>query len=113
MGTPEDVATEKHFTQRLVDYVACSKCGKRVSNLVGKELVVRAWVECPECLAEAPKPTEYPDLQKKLEIMPLEDLGRTMFWLTGFMSEQSKEHWDKFCEAIKSSPCFPKEEVKW
>lgn len=35
-----------------IDYVTCSKCGKRVSNKTGKELVVRAWVECPECMTE-------------------------------------------------------------
>ena len=32
------------------DYVHCSRCGKQVSNRVGRELVVRAWVECPECI---------------------------------------------------------------
>ncbi len=30
--------------------VHCSRCGKRVSNQVVEELVVRAWVECPECI---------------------------------------------------------------
>ncbi len=30
--------------------VHCSKCGKRVSNQVVEELVIRAWVECPECI---------------------------------------------------------------
>jgi DNA-directed RNA polymerase subunit RPC12/RpoP len=34
----------------IIDYVACSRCGKQVSNKVGVELVVRAWVECPECV---------------------------------------------------------------
>jgi DNA-directed RNA polymerase subunit RPC12/RpoP len=32
------------------DYVRCSRCGKQVSNRTGKEMVVRAWVECPECI---------------------------------------------------------------
>ncbi len=36
-----------------IDYVTCSKCGKRVSNKVGKELIIRAWVECVECLMGA------------------------------------------------------------
>lgn len=36
-----------------IDYVTCSKCGKRVSNKLGKEVVVRAWVECVECLMGA------------------------------------------------------------
>lgn len=30
--------------------VHCSKCGKRVSNEVPEDLVVRAWIECPECI---------------------------------------------------------------
>lgn len=38
-----------------VEHVACSRCGKRVSNQVvvpGEDgLVVRAYVECPECIA--------------------------------------------------------------
>ncbi len=36
-------------------FVSCSRCGKRVSNwLPSKEgIIVRAWVECPECIEEA------------------------------------------------------------
>ena len=30
--------------------VKCSICGKPVSNEVSEELVVRAFVECPECV---------------------------------------------------------------
>ena len=31
-------------------YVRCTVCGKKVSNEVKQDmLVVRAWVECPEC----------------------------------------------------------------
>ena len=38
------------------DHVSCSRCGKRVSNVVPVDtLVVRAWVECPECVAADPK----------------------------------------------------------
>jgi phage FluMu protein Com len=29
--------------------VRCSRCGKRVSNEVNGDIVVRAFVECPEC----------------------------------------------------------------
>ena len=54
---------------------------------------------------EKQKALECQALQKKLESMTLEDLGRTMFWLTGFMSE--KDCWDTFCEGVKSSPYFP------
>lgn len=35
-------------------FVTCSRCGKRVSNVVlslmKEGIVVRAWVECPECM---------------------------------------------------------------
>lgn len=38
------------------DHVSCSRCGKRVSNVVPvADLIVRAWVECPECVAADPK----------------------------------------------------------
>ncbi len=37
----------------MVGVVTCSRCGKRVSNEVQEELIVRAWVECPECLEKA------------------------------------------------------------
>lgn len=34
--------------------VLCSRCGKSVSSALSAPVVVRAWVECPECLgAEA------------------------------------------------------------
>lgn len=35
--------------------IRCSNCGKIVSTPVPKNTVVRAWVECPECLEEAEK----------------------------------------------------------
>jgi len=54
---------------------------------------------------------ELHELQKKLEAMPLDDLGRTIFWMAGFMSEQDREYWDKFCEAIQSSPYFPRKYI--
>lgn len=31
------------------DYVRCCRCGARCSRDVEGKLVVRAWVECPEC----------------------------------------------------------------
>ena len=30
--------------------VLCSRCGKSVSSALSAPVVVRAWVECPECL---------------------------------------------------------------
>jgi len=38
----------------MADYVTCSDCGKRVSNSTGTEIVVRAYVQCPECLEKEP-----------------------------------------------------------
>lgn len=32
--------------------IHCMKCGKSVSTPVPPETVVRAWVECPECMEE-------------------------------------------------------------
>jgi len=49
---------------------------------------------------------ELSELQAKLETLTLEDLGRTFYWLVGFMSEQDREYWDKFCEGIQSSPYY-------
>jgi len=30
--------------------IHCMKCGKSVSTPVPKDTIVRAWVECPECI---------------------------------------------------------------
>lgn len=32
------------------NYVMCMRCGKRVSNVLPVEIMVRAFVECPECI---------------------------------------------------------------
>lgn len=51
--------------QTFGQYVRCSRCGKRVSQYVNvegdpsfapaktKALIIRAWVECPECIQSA------------------------------------------------------------
>jgi len=40
---------------RYVEHVHCSRCGKRCSGVDPQlGLVVRAWVECPECIASDP-----------------------------------------------------------
>lgn len=43
----------------------------------------------------------------KLEQMQIKDVGLTLFWMAGFMSEQDREFWDKFCEAVQTSPYYP------
>lgn len=30
----------------------CGKCGKSVSNEVPDDTIVRAWLECPECIED-------------------------------------------------------------
>lgn len=50
---------------------------------------------------------ELHEIQAKLEAMAQDDLARTMFWLAGFMSVQDRKFWDKFCEAVQSSPYYP------
>lgn len=39
-------------------FICCSRCGETVSNevrAVGKNgIVIRAWVECPECIEKGP-----------------------------------------------------------
>ena len=40
----------------MSDWVRCSRCGKRVSNVVPGDLTVRAFIECPECIAAAAAP---------------------------------------------------------
>jgi len=34
--------------------IKCSRCGKGVSSLVPDGVILRAWVECPECLEKIP-----------------------------------------------------------
>lgn len=61
----------------MSNFVACSSCGKRVSNVIGDEsidIVVRAYVECPECIEKLPDKepgmvdgVEYDALKKQFE----------------------------------------------
>jgi RNA polymerase-binding transcription factor DksA len=46
--TPEQQARERmpDGTYR----VCCSRCGKSVSSPLPLPVIVRAWVECPECI---------------------------------------------------------------
>ncbi len=32
------------------NFLRCSRCGKQVSTLVPHNTIVRAWIECPECV---------------------------------------------------------------
>lgn len=44
--------------------IHCSRCGKSVSTEVPHDTVIRAWVECPECIG---KDTVQNDLLAALE----------------------------------------------
>jgi DNA-directed RNA polymerase subunit RPC12/RpoP len=35
--------------------LVCSKCGKAVSTPVPDNTIVRAWIECPECIKKEPE----------------------------------------------------------
>lgn len=39
--------------------IHCSRCGAAVSTAVPSDTVIRAWVECPECVI-SDKPTKEP-----------------------------------------------------
>ena len=51
-GHPEyetEVIWHKENLQEI-NYLHCSECGKQVSSSFPRDVVVRAWIECPECL---------------------------------------------------------------
>ncbi|MBA7663070.1 hypothetical protein ES703_71108 [subsurface metagenome] len=52
---------------------------------------------------------ELQEVKAKLEQMDMVDVGLTLFWLAGFMSEQDREYWDKFCEGIQASSYYPRD----
>lgn len=37
-----------------MERIHCNQCGKSVSSEVPSDTIVRAWVECPECIAKSP-----------------------------------------------------------
>lgn len=41
----------------------CNRCAKTVSTLVPNGTIIRAWVECPECLAMGPEIPETEGIQ--------------------------------------------------
>lgn len=42
--------------------LCCSKCGKSVSTEVDDATIIRAWLECPECIERG----EYMDLEDRM-----------------------------------------------
>jgi hypothetical protein len=51
----------------------CNLCGKVVSSAVPNETVVRAWLECPECIEKQPD-LERENTYLKQRIKELEDM---------------------------------------
>jgi hypothetical protein len=51
--TNPNVSSEQWEQERQTDgtfRVRCSRCGKSVSSALTAPVVIRAWVECPECI---------------------------------------------------------------
>ena len=74
-------------------FVPCSRCGKQVSNDTGVDIVVRAFVECPECIERTPETVELAatDIQQlKAEILPLLDEAIGDLKLRHY---ENAEHW--------------------
>ena len=69
----------------------CSKCGKSVSTAVPLETIVRAWIECPECISSAP------DLLEALEGPEGEP------WIIDLLEQVSKESYKIHMDALKNS----------
>ncbi len=48
----------EHMIEELLPFaerILCMQCGKSVSTPVPKDTIVRAWVECPECIEKREK----------------------------------------------------------
>lgn len=45
--------------------IGCMNCGKSVSSEVPEGTIVRAWVECPECIEKKPK-QQFDDLEARI-----------------------------------------------
>ena len=33
-------------------YVTCNRCGNKVSNTTTEDIIVRAYIECPDCIGK-------------------------------------------------------------
>ena len=49
---PAPVTPPTEKPKEVVHFIHCSNCGKAVSTPMTEGTVVRAWVECPECVAK-------------------------------------------------------------
>lgn len=49
-----------------MEQVRCSKCGKGVSSPVPDNTIVRAWIECPECVESASDASEESEYDMRL-----------------------------------------------
>jgi hypothetical protein len=46
----------------------CMNCGKSVSTEVPEGTIIRAWVECPECIEADPALGKLKELQEQLKL---------------------------------------------
>lgn len=59
----------------------CNKCGKDVSTPVPDDTIVRAWIECPECIEKSGAPSgDYGILRWALKQI-IQDLPTNRDWL--------------------------------
>jgi len=67
-GREYQVFSQEYRKEVNMNYVTCSNCGKRVSNETTEDMVVRAWVQCPECLQS--ENADSGVFERKLDILP-------------------------------------------
>lgn len=46
----QEFRAAKHATAPKLRPIGCNRCGRPVSNPLPDDTIVRAWVECPECI---------------------------------------------------------------
>lgn len=64
--------------------IGCNICGKPVSSEVPDDTIVRAWVECPECIEKQPDETSNLSSDKE------EGVGDSTTRIINMMNEEWK-----------------------
>lgn len=64
----------------MANFVCCSRCGKRVSNDTGVDIVVQAFVECPECVerSSGKEKNVKPKVLKASDVVEKESWSKTL-----------------------------------
>lgn len=72
-----------------MENIYCCKCGKSVSSQVPDNTIVRAWVECPECVEkQSEQPIDGDNLTNWLTTLPLDKIVPFMKELINMLVEQ-------------------------